>query len=119
VTAFHAGQIVLVDWRDALPREPNKLRPAIVVEDDTLFDPDYPNVILVPLSANSHIAPPDLTLAIEPTPENGCVDRCYALSCYVATTSMHRLRATSSQVLPQQVAEIRQQIAIAIGLPRA
>jgi hypothetical protein len=26
-----AGQIVLVDWRDALPKEPNKRRPAVVV----------------------------------------------------------------------------------------
>ena len=26
-----AGQIVLVDWREALPKEPNKRRPAVVV----------------------------------------------------------------------------------------
>jgi predicted transposase YdaD len=26
-----AGQIVLVEWRDALPKEPNKRRPAVVV----------------------------------------------------------------------------------------
>ncbi len=37
--ALTAGQIVLVDWRDALPREPNKRRPAVVVEDSELFDP--------------------------------------------------------------------------------
>ena len=29
---FAAGDIVLADWRDALPKEPNKRRPAIVVE---------------------------------------------------------------------------------------
>jgi mRNA interferase MazF len=37
---LHAGQIVLADWRgDALPKEPNKRRPAVVVEDDALFAP--------------------------------------------------------------------------------
>jgi mRNA-degrading endonuclease toxin of MazEF toxin-antitoxin module len=116
VAALRAGQIVLVDWRDALPREPNKLRPAVVVEDDALFDPNYPNVILVPLSGDPSIAPPELALAIEPTPENGCSNRCYALSCYVATTSVLRLQATASFVQPDQLAEIRRQIAIAIGL---
>lgn len=113
---FRAGQIVLVDWRDALPREPNKLRPAIVVEDDELFDPAYPNLILVPLSRDPAMAPPDLALAIEPTPENGCTERCYALSCFVATTSVKRVQATSSYVLPGQVAVVRRQIAMAIGL---
>lgn len=50
--AFAPGQIVLVDWRDALPKEPNKRRPAVVVEDAELFHPSYPNVILVPLTAD-------------------------------------------------------------------
>src|ERR1051325_11112278 len=37
---LRAGQIVLADWRgDARPREPNKRRPAVVVEDDVLFAP--------------------------------------------------------------------------------
>ena len=43
-----AGQIVLVDWRDALPKEPNKRRPTVVTEDSGLFDDTYPNLILVP-----------------------------------------------------------------------
>lgn len=45
---YAAGQIVVVDWRDALPKEANKLRPAVVVEDDALFADEYPNVLLVP-----------------------------------------------------------------------
>jgi hypothetical protein len=48
---LRAGQVVLADWRgDALPKEPNKRRPAVVVEDDGLFAPGYPNAILVPLT---------------------------------------------------------------------
>jgi len=69
---FLPGQIVLVNWRDALPKEPNKLRPAIVVEDSELFAPSYPNVILVPLSDDGDFVVSDLALMIEPTPENGC-----------------------------------------------
>jgi mRNA interferase MazF len=112
---FSAGQIVLADWRDALPKEPNKLRPAIVVEDDLLFDPDYQNFILVPLSEDRELAPPELSLPIDPTPENGCPKRCYALSHCVTTTSLERLHETASRIRPDQLAEIRRQIAISIG----
>jgi mRNA interferase MazF len=116
LATFQAGQIVLADWRDALPREPNKLRPAIVVEDDEAFAADYPNVILVPLSGDVFTAPSDLTLAIDPTPENGCSARCYALSCSVTTASVARVRGTHSHILPEQLAAIRRQMAFAIGL---
>jgi mRNA-degrading endonuclease toxin of MazEF toxin-antitoxin module len=116
VPAFVAGQIVLADWRDGLPREPNKLRPAVVVHDSRLFDPDYPNVILVPLSENRFMVAADLSVVIEPTPENGFTKRCYALSPSVAATSARRIRATDSRVLPVQLAEIRWQIGFAIGL---
>jgi mRNA-degrading endonuclease toxin of MazEF toxin-antitoxin module len=114
MSVFRAGQIVLADWRDALPREPNKLRPAIVVEDERLFDEDYQNVILVPLSSDTGIR--ELSLAIDPTPENGCPRRCYALSSSVTTTSVRRLRATQSRITTGQLDAIRRQIALAIGL---
>jgi mRNA-degrading endonuclease toxin of MazEF toxin-antitoxin module len=113
---LRAGQIVLADWRDALPKGPNKLRPAIVVEDERLFPPDYSNVILVPLSGERLAAPDRLALPIDPTPENGCVARCYALSYCMTTTSLRRLRATPSRVSAEQLAAIRRQIALAIGL---
>jgi mRNA interferase MazF len=38
LAGFSGGQIVVADWRDALPKEPNKLRSAVVIEDETLFD---------------------------------------------------------------------------------
>jgi hypothetical protein len=44
---LYAGQIVLADWRgDAVPKEPNKRRPAGMAEDDGLFAPSDPNAIL-------------------------------------------------------------------------
>jgi len=116
LAALSAGQIVVVDWRDALPKEPNKPRPAVVVEDETLFDPAYPNAILVPLSEDHRLAIPDLSVAIDPTPQNGCVKRCYALSHCVATTSARRIRPTPSRIRKDQLLAIRRQIALAIGL---
>jgi len=116
LAGFSGGQIVLADWRDALPKEPNKLRPAVVVEDETLFDPAYPNVILVPLTEDQRLAIPDLSVAIDPTPQNGCSKRCYALSHCVATTSAARVRPTESRVADDQLFAIRRQIALAIGL---
>ena len=116
MAVFAPGQIVLVDWRDALPTEPNKLRPAIVVEDTELFVPSYPNVILVPISDDSDFVVAELALVIEPTTENGCTKRCYALSHCVTTNSMSRITPTRSRILPEQLDTIRRQIAIAIGV---
>jgi mRNA interferase MazF len=116
VPDFAAGQIVLADWRDGLPKEPNKLRPAVVVQDTDLFDLNHPNVILVPLSEDRFAVMANLSVVIEPTPENGCSKRCYALSPSVTATSVRRVRATESRVLPAQLAEIRRQIGYAIGL---
>ena len=116
MAGFSGGQIVVADWRDALPKEPNKLRPAVVVEDETLFDPAYPNVILVPLTEDQRLAIRDLSVAIDPTPQNGCTKRCYALSHCVATTSAARVRPTPSRIGDDQLSAIRRQIALAIGL---
>ena len=110
------GQIVLADWRDALPKEPNKLRPAIVVEDGELFAPSYPNVILVPLSEDRAFAIADLTVPIDPTPENGCSKRCYALSHCVTTNSKQRVTPTQSRIRVEQLDAIRRQIALSIGV---
>jgi mRNA-degrading endonuclease toxin of MazEF toxin-antitoxin module len=116
LAGFSGGQIVVADWRDALPKEPNKLRPAIVVEDEALFDPSYPNLILVPLTEDQHLAIADLSVTIDPTPQNGCTKRCYALSHCVATTLAARVKPTSSRIAQQELMAIRRQIALAIGL---
>ena len=117
MAGFSAGQIVVADWRDALPTEPNKLRPAVVVEDETLFDAAYPNVILVPLTEDQRLAIPDLSVAIDPTPQNGCTKRYYALSHHcVATTPAKRVKQTTSKIAEAELLVIRRQIARAIGL---
>lgn len=111
-----AGQIVVVEWRDALPKEPNKVRPAVVVEDHDLFDPSYPNVVLVPLTDDPRLAIADLSVRIDPAAGNGCAKPSYALAHHVTATSKARIRATESRITPEQLAEIRRRIAITIGL---
>ena len=114
--AFTAGQIVIADWRDALPKEANKLRPADVFEDDTLIGPGYPNVILVPLTEDSSMTLPELCVRIDPTQENGCTKTCFALAPLVAGTSKLRVRPTASRITREQLIHIRQQVAEAIGV---
>jgi mRNA-degrading endonuclease toxin of MazEF toxin-antitoxin module len=114
--ALRAGQIVLSDWRgDGLPKEPNKRRPAIIVEDVDLFDPSYPNLILVPLTEHATLIIRDLATAILPTQENGCTKPCWALATHVTATSKHRITATASHITQAQLVTIRRQIALAIG----
>lgn len=112
---FSPGDIVLADWRgDALPKEPNKRRPAVVVEDD-LFPPEWPNVMLVPLTDDENLVIPDLAVRIDPTSENGCSKPCWAISALLTTTSKHRLSVTGSKIQPHQLIAIRRQIALLVG----
>jgi hypothetical protein len=116
--AVTAGQIVLVDWRgDALPKEPNKLRPFVVVEDEGLFDQAFPNVIIVPLTDSNEFLIPSLTVTIEPTSENGCTKTSHAVSHSVTVASKQRvMRTTPSRITKAQLRQIREQIAGCIGL---
>lgn len=98
-----------------MPEEPNKLRPAVVVERDGLFVAVYPNVLLVPLTEDRTLAIPDLSVALVPSPENGCTKPCWAVAQMVTATSKERVRPTSSCVTAEQLVEIRRQIAFAVG----
>lgn len=114
---FTAGTIVFVDWPSgALPKEPNKFRPAVVMEDDGLFGPNYPNVIVVPLTEDADLAMPDLSVIIDPTLENGCTKRCYALAPSVGSVSIARVCGAASRIAGEQVRRIRVVVAEAIGL---
>ena len=114
--SLRAGQIVVADWRDALPNKANKRRPAVVIEDESLFDQGYPNTILVPLTEDAEFAPAGLAVPIAPTPENGCTKPCFALPHHVTTTSKRRIKPTTSRVTPEQLRLIRERLALCIGL---
>jgi mRNA interferase MazF len=59
---------------------------------------------------------PDLSVQIDPTPENGCTKTCFAPSPLMAGTSKLRVRPTASRITAEQLARIRGQVAEAIGL---
>jgi mRNA interferase MazF len=112
-----AGQIVVVDMRGALPKEPNKIRPCVVVEDSDLFDSSYPNVIIVPIADEADFLIQRLAVELSPTDENGCTKLSYAIAHSVATVSKQRIKKiTPSCVTDEQLASIRTLIAKSIGL---
>jgi hypothetical protein len=75
-----------MNLRDALPNEPGKRnRPCVVVENPKVFG-DYANVIVVPLTHDRAASFSLVMTTIDPTPENGCDGRCYAVSAHVASS---------------------------------
>lgn len=111
-----AGSIVVVDWRGgALPHEPSKLRPAVVVEDHELFPDDYPNMLVVPLTHDEGLAHGSFAERIEPTVENGADTTCWALAHHVTSVSLRRVSPTESRITTVQLANIRKRITVSIG----
>ncbi len=73
-------------------------------------------VILVPLTSDQGLTNPDLSVTIEPTPENGCTGRCYAVAPFVASTSASRVRPTRSFITAEQLTKLRRQVALSVGV---
>lgn len=110
------GQIVVVDWRDSLPSssEPNKRRPAIVVGSERVFGADLTFEMVVPLTSEAALAIPGASTAIDPSPENGCTKRSYALAWNVQTVAHARVTQTPSFIDDTELAAIRAQIRVCI-----
>ncbi|MDN5794793.1 MAG: type II toxin-antitoxin system PemK/MazF family toxin [Intrasporangium sp.] len=108
---------MVVDWRgDALPQEPGRLRPAVVVEDHELFPDEYPDTLVVPLTRDEGLAHRSFAERIEPGADNGVTATCWALAHHVTSVSMRRVQPTGSRVTTQHLDTIRQRIVTAIGL---
>ena len=109
---MRSGQIVLVDWRDALPGsgEPNKRRPGVVVGSSSFFGTGLPFEIVVPLTGEKQLTIPDASLLILPTKENGCTKACYALSWCVQTMPHLRITETASRISEDELLQIRSQV---------
>jgi mRNA interferase MazF len=103
-------------WHDGKQLEPNKSRPAVVVEDHELFDDTWPAVILVPITDEGPHVVPSLSVRLKPTPENGCAKPCYVAAHLVATIAASRVRATPSRITEPELHAVRERIARAIGL---
>jgi len=111
---FSLREIVLAAWReDALPKEPNK--PCSAAVEDDIVSPEWPNVMLVPLTEDEDLVIPELAVRIDPTADNSCTQPCRAVSALLTTTSKHRVTVTGCKVRPDQLAAIRRQIALLVG----
>jgi mRNA-degrading endonuclease toxin of MazEF toxin-antitoxin module len=107
-----AGQILWIDFRrDALPKESNRLRPGIVVEDCGLFSSAFPNVVVVPCTTALTFEVPELCVQIEPDGCNGFDRMNWAIAHNVTTASKaHIVKETAYHVSPEHLAEIRARI---------
>lgn len=121
---LRAGQIITVDWRkdpndpglNPLPPEPNKLRPAVVVQDCELFDPAYPTVLVVPMTGDPSLAMADLTVVLQPNSTNGCRKVSYLLPQNLTCVAKTRITdATDCCVTPTELQQLRQLVVLLIG----
>jgi mRNA interferase MazF len=112
-----AGQIVTVDWRDAIAgsREPNKRRPGIVVSSTLFFSSGMDVEIVVPLTGLADLAIDWASTFIKPTTQNGCTKPCYALAWNVQSVPRARLKETSSSITDDELRQIRAQIASCVS----
>lgn len=112
-----AGSIVVVDWRGgAQPKEPSRLRPAVIVEDHELFPDQYPNTIVVPLTRDEGLAHRSFAERIDPADENGAGTTWWALAHHVTSVVLQRVSPTESCVTADQLASIRRRIIVAVGI---
>ena len=111
-----AGTIVVVDWSGgSMPQEPDRLRPAVVVEDHELFPEEYPNLLVVPLTRDEGLAHGSFAERIEPTADNGADTTCWALAHHVTSVSLGRVHLTNSRITTEQLSSIRERIMVAMG----
>ncbi len=81
-----------------------------------LFGTGFPFEMVVPLTGEAERAIAGAALLILPTPENGCIKPCYALSWNIQTVPHARLTETPSHVRPDELATIRLQIAACVDV---
>jgi mRNA interferase MazF len=113
-----AGDILILNWRgDGLPKEANKVRPCVIVEDSDLFSEEHPNVIVVPLTASGTTTVSQLTVQIPPTLENGLKRTSFAPAYMVTAASKHRIDGEPiGRITRTQLDSIRAYIAESIGI---
>jgi mRNA interferase MazF len=115
-----AGQIVTIDWRrdpldpaqDPHPPAPNKLRPAVVVQDTGLFDPSFPTVLVVPMTGDPGLAIPDLTVVLQPSASNGCQKRSHLLPQHLTCVAKTRICGANLQITPSEPQHLRQLVVL-------
>jgi mRNA-degrading endonuclease toxin of MazEF toxin-antitoxin module len=110
------GQIVKANWRDAFPQsgEPSKVRPGIVISAPRFYEL-LPFELIVPLTASEELALEEASVVIDPTSENGCAKRSYALSWNVQCVPHIRLTETPSCITDTALAQICKQVSACLA----
>jgi mRNA interferase MazF len=113
-----AGDVCVLDWRgDGLPKEANKTRPCVVVEDTDVFAEEHPNIIVVPLTTNASTIISQLAVTIAPTRENGLDRTSYAPAYMVTAASKRRLHGEPiDRITRSELASIRAYIAESLDI---
>lgn len=114
-----AGSIVVANFRGGDSREePNKLRPAVVLQDTALFSETYGLLIVVPLTRDVSRLHHTFAVRLEPTSQNGCTETSWVLANVPTTIARRRALPTQSSITAEELLLLRQRTALAIGFPQ-
>jgi mRNA-degrading endonuclease toxin of MazEF toxin-antitoxin module len=96
VSQINSGAVVLVDWRDKhYSSEPGRTRPAIVIVSSVVL---LRVLTVVPLTGDVNLAPPSLSIRIDPNGRNGLKKPSYALAWNIQTVAIDRTTTTNAVV---------------------
>jgi mRNA interferase MazF len=114
-----AGDILIVDFRaGALPGEPNKIRPAVVIDNDMLFADDFDGVFVAPITSDERRVHPLFAVLLEPDMQNRCKTRSWVLGNRATAVSPLRCRMTEASITTEQLQLVRQRVAYMMGFPQ-
>jgi mRNA-degrading endonuclease toxin of MazEF toxin-antitoxin module len=113
-----AGDILVLNWRgDGFPKEANKIRPCVVVEDQDLFSDAHQTILVIPLTTRAPMVILQLSVRIPPTPSNGLERESYAPAYMLTAASKQRIDGEPiGRVTTAQLDSLRAFIAESIGI---
>jgi len=111
------GAIVKVNWRDAKRNttDPNRVRPAVVIGMSGIYVDALATLLVVPMTTDEEMLVPGVTLALPPTPDNGCTKTSYALSWNVQSVAIEGVTPTDARVTDNELEALRAQVARLVG----
>jgi mRNA interferase MazF len=114
-----AGSIVVADFRGRpLPGEPNKLRPAVVLQDEKLFFNDYDLVFVAPITSDTTFVHPAFAVRLEPSARNGCNAPSWIIANAPMAIALTRTRPTPSSITKEELELARLRVAQMMGFPQ-
>lgn len=106
-------ELWLVDFGDPFPGEPADRRPALIVGPAEIFGPQFPTVIVIPLTRTHRGL--SIHVEIENTPATGLDATSYAQCEQIRSVSRRRLVHRLGVVGPEVSAEVTQVLTTLLG----